>query len=203
VLTVSALPQNSDRREERVRRPLRGLAIVVATCIVFGAVTSAASARLDGGNRLAVEIRDECDPATFNAVLGEGACVGDGTVTFSDFIAELSATQQVETWRFDPDSGGVDTGEKILAKNVGGETHTFTEVAEFGPGIVPELNELVFGVPGPPLPEFQSLGPEDFIAPGGSVKLRTGKHGLDAGVHRFECAIHPWMQATVMVEPKH
>ena len=75
-------------------------------------------------------------------------------------------------------------------------------MAEFGPGIVPELNELVFGVPGPPLPEFQSLGPDDFIAPGDRAKLRTGENGLDPGVHRFECAIHPWMQATVSVEPK-
>jgi plastocyanin len=186
-----------------VRRPLRALAVAVATCIAFGVLAGTAFARLDGGNRLAVEIQDECDPATFNAVLGEGACVGDGTVTFSDFIAELAATQQVATWRFDPDTGRVEAGKKILAENVGGETHTFTEVAEFGPGIVPELNELVFGVPGPPLPEFQSLGPDDFIAAGDRVKLRTGKHGLDPGVHRFECAIHPWMQATVSVEPKH
>ena len=184
-----------------MRRPLRTLAVVVATCIVFGAVASTAFARLDGGKRLTVEIRDECDPVTFNAVLGEGACVGDGTVTFAEFIAELAATQQVATWRFDPDRASVVAGKKIVAENVGGETHTFTEVAEFGPGIVPELNELVFGVPGPPLPEFQSLGPDDFIASGEEIKLRTGKHGLDTGVHRFECAIHPWMQATVTVEP--
>jgi plastocyanin len=185
-----------------VRRTLRALVVVVITCVAFGVVAGTALARFDGGNRLDVEIRDECDPATFNAVLGEGACVGDGTVTFTDFIAELAATQQVATWRFDPDQARVEAGEKIVARNVGGETHTFTEVAEFGPGIVPELNELVFGVPGPPLPEFQNLGPADFIAPGGKVKLRTGKKGLELGLHRFECAIHPWMQATVEVKPE-
>jgi hypothetical protein len=183
-----------------VRRTLRTLAVAVTTCVAFGVFAGAAFARFDDGNRLDIEIRDECDPATFNAVLGEGACVGDGTVTFTDFIAELAATQQVATWRFDPSRARVEQGEKIVARNVGGETHTFTEVAEFGPGIVPELNDLVFGVPGPPLPEFQNLGPDDFIAPGGKVKLRTGKRGLEPGLHRFECAIHPWMQATVEVE---
>jgi hypothetical protein len=185
-----------------VRRTLRALVAVVMTCVAFGVFAGTALARFDGGNRLDVEIRDECDPATFNAVLGEGACVGDGTVTFTDFIAELAATQQVATWRFDPRRARVEQGGKIVARNVGGETHTFTEVAEFGPGIVPELNELVFGVPGPPLPEFQNLGPADFIAPGGKVKLRTGKKGLELGLHRFECAIHPWMQATVEVKPE-
>lgn len=183
-----------------MKRTLRALAVAGATCVVFGVFAGTASARLDGGGPLRVQVRDACDPATFNAVLGEGACVGDGTVTFSDFIAELAATKQVATWLFDPSLASVQAGKKIVARNVGGETHTFTEVAEFGPGIVPELNELVFGVPGPPLPEFQTLGPDDFIAPGRKVKIRTGKHGLEPGTHRFECAIHPWMQATVEVE---
>jgi plastocyanin len=169
---------------------------------VLGVFAGTASARLDGGGPLRVQVRDACDPATFNAVLGEGACVGNGTVTFADFIAELAATKQVATWAFDPSLATVRAGKKIVARNVGGETHTFTEVAEFGPGIVPELNELVFGVPGPPLPEFLTLGPDDFIAPGRKVKIRTGKHGLDTGVHRFECAIHPWMQATFTVEAR-
>jgi plastocyanin len=199
-MAVSALPRRKlDRREDRVKRTLRALAVALVTCIAFGAVAATASARLDGRDPLRVQIRDECDPASFNAVLGEGACVGDGTVTFSDFIAELAATQQVATWQFDPSLASVQAGEKIVARNVGGETHTFTEVAEFGPGIVPELNELVFGVPGPPLPEFLTLGPDDFIAPGRKVQIRTGKHGLEPGTHRFECAIHPWMQATVEV----
>lgn len=180
-------------------RTLRALAVALATCIALGAVAGTAFARLDGGGPLRVQMRDACDPVTFNAVLGEGACVGDGTVTFSDFIAELVATQQVATWRFDPGLASVRAGTKIVASNVGGETHTFTKVAEFGPGIVPELNELVFGVPGPPLPEFLTLGPDDFIAPGRKVKIRTGKHGLEPGTHRFECAIHPWMQTTVAV----
>ena len=182
-----------------MKRTPRALTVGLATCVAFGAVAATASARLDGGSHLRVDMRDACDPVTFNAVLGEGACVGDGTVTFSDFIAELAATRQVATWQFDPSLARVQAGKKIVARNVGGETHTFTEVANFGPGIVPELNELVFGVPGPPLPEFQTLGPEDFIAAGRKVKIRTGKHGLEPGTHRFECAIHPWMQATVDV----
>ena len=46
--------------------------------------------------------------------------------------------------------------------------HTFTEVEEFGGGIVPSLNELAH-VP-IVAPECQSLAPGDFIAPGQSVE---------------------------------
>lgn len=182
-----------------MRRPQRVLvAAVVSVCVAQG-VAPGAAARDDDDDRLVVKMRDECDPVTFNAVIGPGTCVGDGTVTFSEFIAELAATRQAATWRFAPRRASVERGERIVVRNVGGEVHTFTEVAEFGPGIVPELNELVFGVPGPPLLEFLDLEPSDFIAPGGKVKLRTGKHGLGPGRHRFECAIHPWMQATIRV----
>jgi hypothetical protein len=36
---------------------------------------------------------DDCEPTTFNAVLGDGACVGNGHTTFAEFIEELEATQ--------------------------------------------------------------------------------------------------------------
>jgi plastocyanin len=183
-----------------VSRLFRAFVLAVSMCVALGVAAGAAARTDDDDNdRLRVKMRDECDPVTFNAAIGPGTCVGDGTVTFSEFIAELAATQQVTTWRFAPRRASVERGERIVAKNVGGEVHTFTEVAEFGPGIVPELNELVFGVPGPPLPEFLQLEPSDFIAPGGKVTLRTGKHGLRPGRHRFECAIHPWMKATIRV----
>ena len=39
---------------------------------------------------LLVRMRDKCDPLTFNFAIGPGTCVGNGNVTFSDFIAELT-----------------------------------------------------------------------------------------------------------------
>ena len=40
-----------------------------------------------------IRLLDDCEPTSFNAVLGDGACVGNGHTTFDEFIAELSATQ--------------------------------------------------------------------------------------------------------------
>lgn len=147
-----------------------------------------------------VSVNDACDPVTFNAVIGPGTCVGSGTVTFAAFIAELSATHKVAAWNFSPASLTVEKGDSLLVTNRGGETHTFTRVAQFGFGIVPILNTLTFGSTGPPLPEFATAV---FLAPGQTqvVKSTGRKPRLELGVNRFECAIHPWMQATVRVVP--
>jgi hypothetical protein len=49
-----------------------------------------------------VKARDACDPATFNAVLGDGACVGGGDVPFDAFIDRLIRTGDQPLWRFTP-----------------------------------------------------------------------------------------------------
>jgi plastocyanin len=144
-------------------------------------------------------VNDACDPATFNAVLGPGACVGSGTVTFGAFIGELSATHKVAAWNFSPSTLTIAKGARLVVTNRGGETHTFTEVAQFGFGIVPILNTLTFGATGPPLPEFATA---TFLAPGQTEVIRTAgpkQQRLTIGTHLFECAIHPWMQARVVV----
>src|SRR3569832_1471966 len=83
-----------------------------------------------------IRLLDDCDPTTFNAVLGDGACVGDGHTTFDEFIAELAATQDAHAWRNQPSNMHLNTGRPTLIENRGGETHTFTPVAEFGGGPV-------------------------------------------------------------------
>ncbi len=73
--------------------------------------------------------------------------------------------------------------------NQGGEVHTFTEVDDFGGGIVPELNALS----GTPVvaPECLALGAGDFIAPGGQTS-----HTFERGeADKYQCCIHPWMRA--------
>jgi hypothetical protein len=38
----------------------------------------------------AVTLFDACDPATFNAVLGPGACTRSGGITFQSFVEQLT-----------------------------------------------------------------------------------------------------------------
>jgi len=94
------------------------------------------------GNGERVRILDDCDPASFNAAIGPGTCVGKGETAFQEFIAELIATKTAEEWKFEDDHFDVTPGAQIAATNRGGETHTFTQVPEFGGGFVPLLNEL-------------------------------------------------------------
>jgi hypothetical protein len=77
---------------------------------------------------------DKCDPATFNAALGPGTCVGSGRVTFASFIDQLTRMHFVPDWAFAPSSIAVRVGGSFTAINRGGEVHTFTEVEDFGEG---------------------------------------------------------------------
>jgi plastocyanin len=173
------------------------LALAVAAALAV-AMPAAADDGRDDGVAVPVAVNDACDPVTFNAAIGPGTCVGTGTVTFSAFIAELTATHQVATWNFSPSSLTIEKGDSLVVTNRGGETHTFTEVSQFGFGIVLILNMLTFGSTGPPLAEFATA---TFLAPGQTQVIRTTakKPRLTIGTHLFECAIHPWMQAKVVV----
>jgi hypothetical protein len=71
--------------------------------------------------------------------------------------------------------------------------HTFTEVAAFGGGIVPNLNQLA-GTP-TMAPECGALEGDDFVAPG--TTYRETVH--EAGTVKFQCCIHPWMRLEATV----
>jgi hypothetical protein len=147
-----------------------------------------------GPSPVVIDMRDDCDPKTFNAELGPGTCVGDGGTTFDEFIEELTEKRIVGAWKNNPDKFNTRVGTKLNVVNIGGEAHTFTHVAKFGGGIVPELNKLS----GNPMvaPECNTLVPTDFVPPGGKFTILTGRGGLPAGTHRFQCCIHPWMRTT-------
>jgi plastocyanin len=173
---------------------MRKLYSIGAMALVIAGVVFAAPA---SARDVTVDIRDDCEPVSFNLNVHPGACVGNGDTTFDEFVAELTATRQAEKWAFKAHGGSVRAGTPIVVQNEGGEQHTFTRVAQFGPGIVPFLNLLVFGVEGPPLPEFL---PPSLIDPGQTVSLPTGPGtSLPAGTYRFQCAIHPWMRTTIVV----
>jgi plastocyanin len=161
---------------------------ILATLIVASTASAGASHRN-------VQMLDACDPATFNAALGEGACVRKGGgVKFERFIDQLITKGEAPAWRFSPAQLKLDAGGTITARNKGGEFHTFSEVAAFGGGCIPELNDLL-GLQ--PVPEC-SIG--DILAttgvpPGASLTTEP----LAAGEHRFMCLIHPWQRTTATV----
>ena len=155
-----------------------------------GPTTEAALTRRSGaGNERLVNMMDACDPTTFNAALNDPtACARNGGVTFEHFIAQLQKHQKVGAWHFAPPTINVRVGDALLAVNRGGEVHTFTEVEQFGGGMVPLLNTLS-GTP-TPAPECLMLDDEDFVPPGGTYREEVGEPGTEL----YQCCIHPWMR---------
>jgi hypothetical protein len=177
------------------------LTILVAFAAAYTATVHARDVRI-------VQLRDDCDQATFDAAVGPGTCVGDGDTLFADFLAEFDAQGSVDEWRFNPDNSEADRG--VQALNRGGETHTFTEVAHFGGGFIPRLNGGAT-----PLTECarRDANGNTIPGPGGTLVpaaaaiaslVPAGETGptkvLAKGTHRFQCCIHPWMQSTIKIE---
>jgi plastocyanin len=165
-----------------------GLASLLIAAGLLGASSTGAAAA--ESRTRTVNIQDDCDPTTFNAVLGAGACVGNGDTTFASFLAELTKKQRVGAWRFSPDKLDLTPGTTLQAVNRGGETHTFTEVANFGGGVVPLLNTLS----GNPVmaPE---CGSATFIPAGGVFTEQDVPKPGETDL--YQCCIHPWMRAAI------
>jgi hypothetical protein len=178
----------------------RNFAIHLVVLVSLAAITMLSLTNKAGAFQGDKKIRllDDCEPASFNAVLGDGACVGNGHTTFDEFIAELEATQDAHAWRNQPSQMLINVGRPTFIENVGGETHTFTPVAEFGGGFVNELN----GISGNPVPapECLNFGSIVFIPAGGTEEGPTaGSPDLSVGSHKFQCCIHPWMRTVIEV----
>lgn len=143
---------------------------------------------------------DECDPATFNAVLGPDFCKNvtlGAFTTLSDLFAKAAAGTPDPNWDFEPDIVTVKEGAILTVTDQGGEPHTFTEVGKFGGGFIPGLN-----APG------EETVPE---CAGGFSKVSVAKTrilqgsdfkvvDLPKGTHLFQCCIHPWMRMKVEVK---
>ena len=180
-----------------MKRKLTTQAVVWLALAAMAALSLTTHAAVQGDKK--IRLLDDCEPVSFNAVLGDGACIGNGHTTFDEFIAELEATQDVHTWRNQPSNMLLNVGRPTLIENVGGEVHTFTPVAEFGGGFVNELN----GISGNPVPapECLNFGAIVFIPAGGTEEGPTaGSSDLPVGTHRFQCCIHPWMRTVIEVQ---
>ena len=156
-----------------------------------------------------IRMLDDCDPATFNAVIGDGTCDKDfdGDTTFQEFIAEVLATGSAEDWRFKDERTEADRA--VNAQNRGGETHSFTKVDHFGGGFIPVLNAGQ-----DPLLECAARdrngnlipdGKGNFVPAGAAIASfvpaggRSKNVDLSKGTYKFQCCIHPWMRTTVTV----
>src|SRR4029453_6628876 len=64
-----------------------------------------------------IRMYDDCDPTTFNAVLGCGACGGKGHTTVEAFIEELEDTQDAHGWRNQPSAMHVNVGRPTFIEN--------------------------------------------------------------------------------------
>jgi plastocyanin len=159
------------------------------------ATASAAGVQAEGAGAAqhAVTLFDACDPETFNAAVGPGTCTRSGGVRFDSFVAELMRHHSAGGWHFAPSQVTMRAGALLVANNRGGETHTFTEVEEFGGGKVPFLNNLV---------GLTTVAPECSASvdiPAGGSSSET-EH--EAGVEKYQCCIHPWMRTEVRVTEK-
>ena len=188
------------------------VALTAGAISTIGALALAAPSDASRGGQK-VEMQDDCQPASFNLVLGAGACIGDGETSFNAFIGELIATKTAKEWRFDPSMLTVRAGRPVILKNEGGETHTFTMVKAFGGGFVPALNDLsgntvlaedcvAKGPDGKPIPQpdgtLQPSAANVFVAADKEVAFKTA--GLKPGKYMFQCCIHPWMRIVLTVK---
>jgi hypothetical protein len=176
--------------------------------LAAGALLLVSAAVLASSGTRDFRIRDDCDPATFNATFGPpDVCLPnfDGDTTVEEFLEELAEDQEVGSWRFNPDEVTMDRGERTVFESRGGEFHTFTRVEEFGGGILPDLNELS-GVEGvrPECGDVEQLkdaSPTNVFV-GAGAKLagpRAGSAALPRGTTKWQCCIHPWMRSTIKV----
>jgi plastocyanin len=177
--------------------------VAAASALVLGGLSAPAVADGGGdGGPVTVVMQDRCDPATFNAALGDGFCVAhhDGGVVLDKLFASIAqdpagvmANREVRGWRFHPDHVTLRMGQGLVLANTGGETHTFTPVAMYGLGCVDGVNAFFDN-----LGLVSVCGPNAFdsaVAPGHtSDPLMLGK-----GMYRFECMVHPWMRTDVTV----
>jgi hypothetical protein len=157
-----------------------------------------------------IQIKDQCNPATFNAAIGPGTCVGNGIVTFQQFVNELMTNQRAPQWQFAPSQRLLRLGPSgtapVTATNNGGELHSFTEVEKFGGGVIPLLNKLSNS--GETVPQcsaaFAALNAgkpnSSFVFPGQSFTDIEDSSNLPQPV-LYQCCIHPWMHEVITVEP--
>jgi plastocyanin len=187
---------NKNKIKEKEKKMMNRSKWLFAVLMLAGATCALAQGRPRVAQIVAL---DECDPATFNAVLGADFCknvaVGAQT-TLADLFNGAAQGHPDPKWDFEPDTLTVDEGTVLSVVDQGGEPHTFTEVANFGGGFIPPLNSGQDTVP-ECSGGFSNVAVAKTRILQGSTSLVTG---LSKGRHHFQCCIHPWMRMDVEVK---
>ena len=103
------------------------------------------------GETTKIFVMDRCEPESFDAAVEPGTCVRNGGVTFDKFAKRLNPEDGGHNaWTFNRHDLVVAGDQTLTLINNGGEVHTFTEVANFGTGFVPDLNATLPPVRRPP-----------------------------------------------------
>ncbi len=147
---------------------------------------SVANADKGGTTDRTVNMMDACDGPSFAAA--GVACTRNHGVTFDDLIGQIIAHGSAGAWHNAPSQMDAKVGLTLSAVNNGGEVHTFTRVAKFGGGVVPEINALLHLTPAP-----ECLAETNFVPPGGA----DADDVVQPGITLYQCCIHPWMQTVV------
>ena len=114
---------------------------------------------------------------------------------FDTFVNQLVTTGESPLWRFIPSRLTMAGDGTVQAINIGGETHTFTEVAAFGGGCVDEVNELLGLEAVPECAQAPEIFETTIVDP---WQTRLFEVSGD-GTHYFMCVIHPWQRTTLRV----
>jgi hypothetical protein len=183
--------------------------------LLFAAIALLSAPELAQLATFTIGIHDACDPGTFTAAVGPGVCKpgAHGTTKINVFFAELQSDHMAGAWRFNPllnATAGtfalvtvtLANGQPTALKNTGGETHTFTQVATFGGGFIPILNQLS----GNPNAAPECLLPENptsrFVEAGTTeVGPMAGSAQMPVGTTNWQCCVHPWMRMHITVTP--
>lgn len=185
-----------------MRATVRTFALLVGYLTVLNTTNAVAQDKTNQPALAQVVALDECDPLTFNAVLGPDFCknVALGALGFATTLQDLFAQAAAGTpdagWDFEPDVLKVKEGTILSVVDQGGEPHTFTEVKNFGGGFIDALNAGEETVP-ECAGGFKNVDvAKTRIIQGSHLDITT----LSKGEHDFQCCIHPWMRVKVEVK---
>ena len=186
---------------------MRKLGIPLALVGALAMITTVAAAN----DEEEIAVLDDCNPATFNALPPLGPGLGTickvtfgGDVTFAEFLSVLPFGHPA--WRNEPSYIKIEPGAAVTVTNEGGERHTFTEVAKFGGGFIPLLNDPTNSLS--VVPECGSVVGSSavpnpalvFLSPGASLTVTGLSANAPSHSHLFQCCIHPWMRAAIKVK---
>jgi hypothetical protein len=188
-----------------VRRLGVSILVLVGLLVLWSGTRTTSVVVAQGNGKVKVWLVDDCDPTDPGWASTGGCGLKQGDVNTAEFGAFLTSPLAPGSlgktpppvfpqlighpaWAIEPNYTKT-SKTTIRVENEGGRAHTFTEVANFGGGFVPQLN-------------FGMTMATECGSPGAVLNHgdRLDITGFSVGNHKFQCCIHPWMRAVVKVQ---